>query len=163
MTMQSSGAIFMSQINHEIGLIPDNGNIWMDHDWLRTLAGRPGSGTYIAFSDFYGKSWYIPMNVSATGVYNSNQSPIAATFTANGYPSVNYTGGSGGVSYQWGFNSNPSGFAMANANSQSPTVSHSIPRAGFNGQCTVYCILTDSTGHQVRVDNISIEFYYGNN
>jgi hypothetical protein len=160
MTMQGSGPIYMSQVNHEIGLIPDNGNIWMDHDWLRTLAGRPGSGTYIAFSDFYNKSWYIPMTAYGTDGYSSGAAASTA-FTAYCYPKVTPSRGSGGYTYQWAFEGSANGFTLGSPNGQQCQLSQRVTRGGIYISTTVRCTITDSTGHQITVGGIVGTLDYG--
>jgi hypothetical protein len=160
MTIPTYGPIAMSQINHEIGYIPDNANIWMDHEWLRKLAGRPGSGTYIAFSDFLGKSWYIPMSAYGTG--DSRSGPTgSATFTSSCYPSVTVSGGSGGYSFSWSFQGSANGCSLSNAGNAQCTVSRQFGKAGGSVTVQMQCVITDNTGHQITVYNIEVDMNYG--
>jgi hypothetical protein len=145
MTLQSSGIIRMSDINHEIGKIPDNGNIWMDHDWLRTLAGRPGSGTRISMSDFYGKSSYQPLQVTPHDGNASGNNPsglYSNQFTSSCSPSVTPAMGTGNYTYTWTITAG-SGFTLTNQNSQSCSISHLISRGGYTGTCTLNCAVSD--------------------
>lgn len=93
MTLQSSGAISLSQVNSELGLAA-SANISLGASNVRTLAGVAGGA--IALSHLYGKSSSKPITITFkvfTGVYSSfifykNGTPIINTYiNETSYPS----------------------------------------------------------------------------
>lgn len=147
MGLPASGQISINQINLELGYAGDR-NIWLDHDQLRTLAGKAGSGTGISLDDFHNKSAYTPMTVTRiddSSVYDS----AFAGGTATVRPSVSVTGGSGGYTYAWSIVSS-SGYAPAlgNATSAQCQLTRTFGRnTTGNFVTTLQCIVTDNTGH----------------
>jgi hypothetical protein len=150
-SLPSSGAIGMWDIEVEAGFSGGQ-NIWLDHATMRTLAGRPGSGNYIAVSDFYGKSSF--------SAWGNNASADMDTSGSGGYvtcfPSVTPVGGTGSYTYSWAVNSNNMSATVSNTTSQSCTVQKNVGRnSGGSGTCILQCTVSDTGGHTVTVYNIS--------
>lgn len=66
MALQSTGAISFNNINVELGLSGTT-TAPINQAPFRTLAGKPGSGTTIALSDFYGKANRVTINLTLAG------------------------------------------------------------------------------------------------
>lgn len=88
MALQSTGAISFNNINVELGLSGTT-TAPINQAPFRTLAGKPGSGTTIALSDFYGKANRVTVNLTLAGgnvlnydVYN-NRGPTYVAGTSD--------------------------------------------------------------------------------
>lgn len=145
MTLQASGQITYNDIVNELRISNPSraytGTLG-DAD-MRALAGVP-SGP-ISFSNFYGKSSYIPMNVTGNSDYDSFNS-VSSGGTASTNPSVSVTGGNPSKTYLWSFTSNPNGFTLSNSSSQTCTVSKAFTQnANFIQGCTLQCAVNDGS------------------
>lgn len=80
MTLPVSGAISAANINVELGKSSTAQGSLNDADW-RSLAGVPGSGTQISYSDFYGKS-SANVLISDVSAQNLSLAGIGGTATA---------------------------------------------------------------------------------
>lgn len=97
MTLQSSGAISLSDVNVELGRSA-TASINMNEAAVRTLAGK-ASGA-ISMSDFYGKSNFTPTTITRTsGTAATETVPTGATSVRI---RVGGGGGSGGVGSEFG-------------------------------------------------------------
>lgn len=142
MTPQAPNSISMSQINTEINLIPWNGNYWLNHEWVRTMAGKPAVNSQISFSDVRGKSWYVAMSVAGYGdrYRQSTNQTVTKTTTIN--PRVAVSNGRGPFTYAWSLQSGTQLLQLGNTTSATCTVSYT----GKNVDITNYyqCVVTDT-------------------
>lgn len=101
MTLQSSGAISMNDINIELGRASGS-SINLNEAAVRALAGVP-SGT-IRLSDFYGKSSFTIGFDNAFSRFAGGSSPssMGVSFTLNTNATVSVSGGSGTTATRWG-------------------------------------------------------------
>ena len=157
MALPSNTTIYMSQMNDELGR-PGAQYLTMNDAAVRNLAGRPSGIIY--FSDLWGKSSYTPMNASPANVYDERQvASSGSNYTGSWQPGVSVSAGSGGYSFSWSFTSATNGFTLSNTGSQYATITHVISRFGSSASCTLNCLISDNTGHQVNV-GVSVYFNY---
>jgi hypothetical protein len=141
----------MAQIEVEAGFSSGQ-NIWLDHSAIRTLANRPGGGTYIAFSDFFGRSSFSASGVNGSASKGHN---TAGSIACN--PSVNVFGGTSPYSYNWSFTSNPSTCTLTFNTNQSCTVTHTYgSTTDATYSATLQCIVSDSASRSVTVTGINV-------
>jgi hypothetical protein len=161
MTLQASGVISLTDVMNEIRLV-NPGRAYPislgDAD-VRALAGVPSGA--IGLSNLYGKSSYIPMNV--TGNSDSQSASSASGGTVTCHPSVSVTNGSGGYTYSWSFTSNPNSCGLGASTSAACNVSHSYTTNAFGGAtATLQCVVTDNTGHVVTASGITAALDWSN-
>jgi hypothetical protein len=162
MTLPASGTISLTDVMNEIRLVTPGRAypISLGDSDVRALAGLPSGA--ISLSDLYGKSSYIPLNVTGNNSANSVSSAGGAgSVTCN--PSVSVTGGSGGNTYAWSFTANPNSCALGLSTSAACTVSHGYTlNANGGANATLQCIVTDNTGHSVTASGITASLSWGN-
>lgn len=159
MTLATSGTLSMSNINTEIGKYGTYANFWLSHADARQLAGVP-SGT-ISFSNFRGKSWYIPVSAGGNNAFAGNYNSTSSGGTASAYPSVSPSGGTGSYTYSWSAPNGTGIASLSNTTSQTCTVSKSFLK-GQSGSFTVtlQCVVSDGTS-SVTVSNITADASWG--
>jgi hypothetical protein len=161
MTLQASGGISLTDVMNEIRLV-NPGRAYPislgDAD-VRALAGVPSGA--IGLSNLYGKSSYIPMNV--TGNSSSQGASSASGGTVTCHPSVSVTNGSGGYTYSWSFTSNPNSCGLGASTSAACNVSHGYTtNANGGATATLQCVVTDNTGHVVTATGITAALDWSN-
>jgi hypothetical protein len=161
MTLQASGVISLTDVMNEIRLV-NAGRAYPislgDAD-VRALAGVPSGA--ISLSSLYGKSSYIPMNV--TGNSDSHGASSASGGTVTCHPSVSVTNGSGGYTYSWSFISNPNSCGLGASTSAACNVSHGYTtNANGGATATLQCIVNDNTGHVVTATGITAALDWSN-
>lgn len=150
MTLPALGSINIGQVAAELGIgLP----LSLGDSRVRALAGV-ASGP-ISLSDLYGKS--AGGTLSAIG--NSDTSSMAGnatgiTYPGHAFPSVSAGGGTAPYTYLWSITGG-TGFTLTNATSATCDVAHSIGPAGFNGTCTLQCIVNDSASHTTNVTGVT--------
>lgn len=155
MTLPDSGPISLSNVLVELRIANAGRTepISLGDADVLALAGK--SAPPISLSDLYGKSSYVPMTVKFTNSIIGNYDSSRSGGTAAASPSVTVSGGSGGYTYAWSILSQSILVVLSNANSPACLVTRSFVR-GANGEFDVFlrCIVTDSSGRSVTVDNI---------
>lgn len=161
MTLPVSGSISLADVLTEIRRVnPARAlPISLGDTDVRALAGKP-SGP-ISLADLYGKSSYTPMTVTATGGGRFGLT-TGSSFTATVNPSVAISGGDPGYTVLWEMTSaTDAGFVLGGASSQTCSVSHAIPAFGtYDGQATLVCHVTDSSGHPLDSNIVTASFHY---
>jgi len=158
MTLPNSGPISLFAVRAEIG---SSGAIGLGDGNVRTLAGV-ASGS-ISISSCYGKTGAGgggggsgPFSATETDGASSGIANGHTSFTATVHPFVTASGGLAPYSYQWSIIiQDDAGFSLSNSTSSACSVSHTIGRFGYVGECTVQCVVGDSTGHSVTVNAIA--------
>lgn len=148
MTLPSSGPISMSQVSTELGRA-STATTSLGESATRTLA-QVASGA-IGFNNLLGKS-----NLTASGVDdNRSYSSVGGGGTANAFPSVNRSGGTGSYTYSWSLTSNPGGATLSNATSQTATVGKSFVKDSSGSFTAVLQCVVTSGSASVTVTNIT--------
>lgn len=149
-----TGTIDMNQIAVELGIT--NVGINLNDSRVRALAGV-GSGT-ISMSNLQGKSSYTPMyNYGAVGTNDNVEGTGYNNSTFNAYPyATGPSGGSGGYTYNWVLTAGNAPLASSTLNSKTPQMNYTIGKFGTAYNSTFRCDITDSTGHVVSVNGISV-------
>lgn len=159
MTLPTGGAISMAGIRAELGV---GGPVDLNRSDVRGLAGV--SSGAIALSDFYGKTGPAnpdEMTVTGSGAAKVGQANGITAFTAQAYPDVSVTGGLAPFTYAWTITvQDDNGFTLSNANQATCTVSHSIGKYGYIGQCSLSCSVSDSAGQTKTVSGLVAYFDY---
>jgi hypothetical protein len=150
MSLPGSGQIDMYSIEVEAGF-SGGSYIYLDHATIRALAGKAGSGTQVAFSDFYGKSSFSAAGVNA---FASKGHSTAGSISCGPY--VNVAGGTAPYSYSWSFTYNPNGCALSFNTSQTCSVTANYGQTtDTTYNATLQCVVSDSAGHSVTVTGIN--------
>lgn len=121
---------------------------------VRALAGIP-SGP-ISLSDFYGKSAYPPMTVTATAT-GSFKNSAASAGTVSGTATASASGGKGAKQYQWIVLSNPGDASISGLNSSQLSASKAFARYSTgSADVQARCNATDETGATVSSNIVTI-------
>lgn len=155
MTLPITGPITLTDVMNELRVV-NPGRAYPivlgDAD-VRALAGI-ASGP-VSLTNLRGKSSYISMTITPTDGYGFGTSSTSGGIAICS-PSISVTGGSGGYTYHWAFESNPSSCALSNATSLQCNVSHNyVKTANGSAGATLSCTVTDNTGHSVTRSGIN--------
>lgn len=158
MTLPTTGPISAMQVRAELGVA---GAISLGQLDVRTLAGVP-SGP-ISFADLRGKTGpQPPSNLAATAVSDTATGTApGSTFTATARPKALISGGTApyittvSIATQ-----DDTGFVLSNADTSTPTVTHSIGKYGYIGQCTLNFVISDNAGASVELKGVVAGFNF---
>lgn len=144
----------MDQVRTELGIAQAGVNLNLQS--IRTLAGV-GSGS-ISMSQLQGKSAYTPMyNYGAVGTNDNVEGTGYNTSTFNAYPyATGPSGGNPGYTYNWVLTAGSTPGPGSVLTGPNPTMKYNIGKFGSAYNSTFRCDITDSTGHVVSVNGISV-------
>lgn len=154
-----TGIIYMTQVNVELGR-PETAYITLDDGSVRALSGFTSGA--IDMNSLRGKSAYTNMTGSGTGFYSTGQASTTQSFTAGDEMRVSVQNGKAPYSYSWSFQA-ANGCSMGTNGMSTVFISRTIPRFGYTGNCVVQCVITDSTGRTLTIQNIEGVFDWQTN
>lgn len=157
MTLPATGSISMAAVRAEIAT---GGPVSLGADAVRALAGVPAGA--ISLADLHGKSGAATASMTAVASDDIASGPTTGVaFTAYAHPSVVESGGTPPYSRNWTIaTQTDSGFTLTGADQATCTVTHTIGKYGYVGQCTLTCVSSDSKGQQVVNQGIVAGFDY---
>lgn len=162
MTLPTSGPISIGSVAAELGIgLP----LSLGDSRVRELAGVP-SGP-ISLGNLYGKTAGSaapppsPLTVQTAGGQGS-RSTNAGNVVVSCTVSANASGGTGALTYQWEFISNPGQFVLSNSNQATAGVSKSVARfSSGSGTAGLRVTVRDQAGAVVSAEPVyaTLEWY----
>jgi hypothetical protein len=157
MTLPSSGAISLSEVDTELGASA-TGGISMDQANVRSLAGVGGEGTLWGMNSLYGKSSTMTCALNTDSV-----SKTGTGLTTTQAVTCTPTGGTAPYTFSWTVVAGGGGITINSPSGQSTTFSATVEIVIESGvphyetvSGTYHCTVHDSSGKVATSENLSV-------